>query len=177
MGDLARIIIDVISFVWPFRLVYQWHRGGYYICGRFWRPVGPGLYPVVPWFIDVKVITAVTEVVGIERQDVTLQDKTIVSFSAAAKYRVIDYNLAMNTVMDHEHVCTELLAAVMADRMASVAAERVQPEKRGRLLADLTRWYQEEVEQFGIKVDAVYFTNFVLNPRIFRLIQDSHSTL
>lgn len=174
MEGFVRLAIDIVQFLWPFRLVHQWEMGGYYFRGRFWKVVGPGVYPVIPWFMDVKTVSVVSEPIRTSRQDITLKSGSIVSFTAMAMIRVVDFNLAINTVYDHEHTAIELLEATFAERMASVDADRVSPEKRGRLLADLSRWYQEKVRKYGVEVEEVNFTNFIQDLRTYRLLQDAH---
>lgn len=66
----------------------------------------------------------------------------------------------------------EALSAVLADRLASVDAERLTPEKRGRLMADLTRWVNEETSVYGIESSQVRFVTFVRNARTLRIMQD-----
>lgn len=173
MGDFLRLVLDFIKELWPLRIVHQWERGGYYVFGRFKRELEPGIYPVVPWFTTVKEIEVVPAMIETGRQDITLQDGIPVSFSASAWVRVIDYNLAVNTVYDHEHTVKELLRAVLADKIASVDASRLRPEGRARLLSDLTRWVDQEAHEYGLEVTKVRFTSFVSGVRTIRLLQDA----
>lgn len=172
MGDFLRIVLDSIQFLWPFRLVKQWERGGYYVCGRWWRDIGPGVYPVVPWFTEVYEVGVAEAIVGTGRQDITLSDGTTCSFSAAATVRVIDVNLALNSVDTYTETMQELLAAVLADRLADVDAARLAPEKRKRLFADLERWVAAEALPYGLEVKRVRFTSFLTNVKAHRLLID-----
>lgn len=173
MGDFLRVILDSIQFLWPFRIIKAWESGNYYVFGRYWRTLGPGCYPVVPWFTDVHEVPVVPAIVETARQDITLKDGTVLSFSASAWACVVDVNLAVNTVDDYHQTTQELIRAVLADKLAEVAAERLRPEGRGRLLSDLRRWVDEEARQFGIEISKLRFTSFVTNARTFRLLQDS----
>jgi hypothetical protein len=62
---------------------------------------------------------------------------------------------------------------VLAEKIADVAAERLEPQGRRRLIGDLTRWVNEETIVYGVEVTLVRFTTFVLNPKTFRLLQES----
>jgi hypothetical protein len=53
-----------------------------------------------------------------------------------------------------------------------VDPDRLSPERRGRLLGDLTRWVNEEIEPWGMTSDRVRFVTFVRNARTLRLMQD-----
>lgn len=172
MSDFFRLIGEWLQFIWPLRKVNQWERGLRYHNGRFKRTLEPGIYWIVPWFHEVKAESVVRGIVQTPRLDITAQDGTMVTFQASATVRVIDLHLAVNTVDAYMETTQELLAAVLADRMAKVDASRLAPEGRGRLLTDLAKWVQSECD-FGVEVSKLRFTTFVVNPRPFRLLGDA----
>lgn len=175
MSEFLRLVLDAIQFIWPLRIVQEWERGGYYVRGRWWREVGPGMYAVLPWFTEVRCISVVPAIVSTGRQDITLSDGTLLSFTASATVRVANLNLAVNSVDNYTETTQELVAAVLAEKLAEVDAGRIAPEKRGRLLADLRRWVATEAGTFGVEVTQLRFTTFVTNVRTFRLLQDAPS--
>lgn len=172
MGDFVRLIIDVVQLLWPLRIVRQWERGGYLMCGRWKYEVGPGVYPVVPWFFDVHEVSTATAYCGTSRQDITLSDGSTLSFAAIAKAHVSRAKDAILNVDDFRTSTQEVLAGVLADKLAEVDAARLSPEKRKRLCTDLKRWVGEETDKFGVVVDDVWFTSFVLNVKLHRLLVD-----
>lgn len=175
MSDFLRLLLDSIQYLWPFRMVRQWERGGYYVCGRWWRDIGPGVYPVVPWFTEVTETSVVEAIVGTGRQDITLSDGSMLSFTATATVQVIDVRLALNAVDSYTETMQELLGSVLAEKLAEVDAVRLTPEKRGRLFADLRRWVAEEALPYGIEVRKVRFTSFITNAKAHRLIIDQNA--
>jgi regulator of protease activity HflC (stomatin/prohibitin superfamily) len=172
MGEFFRVIGEWMEFIWPLRKVDQWERGLLYRWGRYVRQLEPGIYIILPWFHDIRADSVVPAIVQTPRLDITAQDGTMVTFQASATVRVTDLNLAVNTVDAYTETMQELLAAVLAERMAKVDAARLAPEGRSRLLTDLARWVQEECN-FGIEVSKLRFTTFVVNPRAFRLMGDN----
>lgn len=173
IGDVVRLILDSLAFIWPFRIVREWERGGYYVTGRWWKAVGPGLYLVVPWFTEVREISIVPAIIPTGKQDITLRNGDTLYFSATATSRVVDFNLAVNTVDNYTETTQELIASVLADRLASVETTRLESDSMRRLLSDLTRWINDESIQFGIEITNVRFTNFVRRAKTFRLLQGS----
>lgn len=173
MSDFLRILLDSIEYLWPLRRVEEWERGGYYVLGRWWREVKPGIYFVVPWFSDIKTASFAEAIVGTGRQDITLSDGSMLSFSATATVRVVDLKAALNAVDEYTETMRESLASVLADKLAEVDAARLTPEKRGRLFADLRRWVAEEAIGYGIEVRKVRFTSFITNAKAHRLIVDT----
>lgn len=172
MGDLIGRLIDWIKELWPFRIVSQWEQAAYYVFGRYKKTVGPGVYPLVPFFMEIRSVSMVPDLVHTDRQDVTLKDGTLLMFMASARVCCVDVNLSENTVVDAEGQARALLASVLADKLADVDPARLKPEGRRRLLSDLQRWVNEETKTFGIETRDVWFTSFVQNPKAFRLITD-----
>lgn len=176
MGELARLLVQWIEFLWPLRLVRQWETGGYYWFGRFQHTIGPGCYPVIPWFSEVREISVVPAIIRTARLDITLSDGSSLTFGASAWAKVTDYNKAVNSVDNYTETAEELLAAVLAEKLAQVDAQRVQPEKRARLLSDLERWVNAESLSFGVEITQLRFTTFVTNVRTYRLLQDTSAS-
>lgn len=174
MSEFLRVLLEFVEFLWPIRRVEQWEMGGYYIFGRWYCEVGPGVWPIVPWFCDVKTISVAEAIVGTGRQDITLSDKSMLSFSATATVRVKDIHLALNSVEAYTETTRELLASVLAERLAEVDAVRLEPEKRKRLFSDLQRWVADEAAAYGIEVSKVRFTSFIVNAKAHRLIIDQN---
>lgn len=172
MGDLLRVLLDAIQYIWPFRIVREWERANFYVCGRYWKEVGPGVYPVVPWFMDVHSNSIAPGIVSTRRQDITLADGTILSFAASAWAQVVSMNLAVNRVDDYTQTVREVVEAVLADRLAAVDVERLASDKRARLLSDCRRWIQEECTPFGVEVSKVRFTSFLTRVKAHRLLVD-----
>jgi len=177
VGDFLKFLVDVIQFIWPFRIVHQWEVAGYYVFGRYKYKIGPGVYPIVPWFMDVKEISSVSGMVATPRQDITIEDGTLVSFSTSAWAKVIDYDLAQNNVYDYQRTTAETIQAVLADKIAQLSSDRLAPEKRGRLLSDLRRWVQEEAAEYGVEISRLRFTSFITRVRAHRFLMDSKDSL
>lgn len=172
MTDFLRLLLDAIAYVWPFRIVYQYQRGCYYVLGRFWREVGPGIYPVVPWFTEVTEADVAEAIVGTGRQDITLADGTMLSFSATATCRVVSARAALNDVDQYRETAQEALASVLADRLADLDVAKLENGSRRRLLTTLRNAVGDELGPYGISVSKVRFTSFILNAKAHRLIID-----
>ncbi|HUQ70673.1 MAG TPA: SPFH domain-containing protein [Planctomycetaceae bacterium] len=161
--------------LWPIRMVQQWERGGLMVNGKWKREVGPGIYWVIPWFMHVEERSMAEAICGTPRLDITLKDRSTLSFSASATVQVVDVSKAVCTVDTYQETIRELLAAVLAEKLAEVDADRLLPENRRRLIADLKRWVQVEAEPYGVEIKAVRFTSFLQNAKAHRLIIDQTS--
>lgn len=173
MGDFLRVLLDSISYLWPFEIIRQYELGGMYLFGRFRRVLSPGLYFRVPFFQHVINVTAVPYMVVTPRMDLTMRDGRPLSVVASAWVKVSDFNLAINTVDSFHSTTTEIIKAVVADRLARVQPTRLEPENRADLLRDLTGWVAQEAGEYGINVEKVRFSTFVLGARTYRLLGDA----
>ncbi len=172
MGDFVRLVIDIVQLLWPFRLVHQWERAGFYVAGMYWIDVGPGVYPVIPWFMDVKPVSVVWHPIVSGRQDVTMIDGTTLTFDAMARARVIDVRSALNDTDDYHHSAINDLSAILAEKLATEDPDRLRPRRRGTLFAELTAAVAKDVALYGVEIADVRFLSFVLKVRTYRLLND-----
>lgn len=170
--SLGELILKVLEVAWPFQKVEYWEEGCYYIFGRFWKRVGPGTYPVLPWFFEIVAVSVAPAIISSGRCDITLSDNRTLSFEATAWARVADVVKAINEVDNYRETSTEILASVLSDRLGDVEPERLSPQKRGRLFSDLQKWVAAEAKEKGIDITKVRFKSFVLAPRTYRLLID-----
>lgn len=172
MGDLIRALVEIVQFLWPLRTVHTWERAGYYVCGKWWKEVGPGLKVVVPWFTHVETVSVAQALAGTGREDITLKDGSTLSFSAMATLRVVDVYKALNEVEHYHDSTQELIGSYLADKLAEVDPDRLTPEKRARLFGDLRRGLAAEAAEFGVEITKLRFTSLVTKVRTYRLLMD-----
>lgn len=172
MNDLLQTLIAVLQYSWPFRAVESWERGVYFVFGYRWRVVGPGRWPIVPFFMDVRPVSIVPAVLGTPLLTITLRDGRTLTFSAAATVCVTDAWKAFE-VDDYDETTRELVGARLAEKLAEVDAARVDPDNRRRLMGDLIRWLNDETKEYGVAVRALRFTNFSVNLRTYRILTDT----
>lgn len=174
MTDFLRLVVDVAAFLWPFRIVWQWEAGAYYVCGRYVCRVPPMVWPVVPFFFDVKTVNMVPDVFSTEEQTIEMQDGGTLTFTASVRMRVTDPALALNNVVDHEENAVEDVAAVLAETLADMPPERLDPAKRRGLLRKCELEVNKLLGEYGMEVERIRFTNFLRNIRAYRLISSGN---
>lgn len=175
MGDLVRLVIEIMQLLWPFRMVEQWENGALYACGRYWKTLGPGTYPVVPWFMVMRTANMVPAILGTGRQDITLKDGKVLSFAATATVKVIDVALAFNSIDNYHETTQELMASFLAEQLAEVDADRLSPEKRSRFFTTLEKKLADQTAKYGVELTNLRFTSFVLNARTYPLLMDTNA--
>lgn len=173
MEGILRLFGEWIQFLWPMKKVKQWQRALRFRGGKFKKEVGPGIQFVIPWLHDIHAESMLKGIVQTPRLDITAKDGTVVTFQASAWARVTDLQLAYMHVDAYMETTTENMAQIIATKLAEVDAERLQPEKRRRLLTDLQMWVNQQSSTYGVEITDLGFTTFVVNPRTFRFLGDN----
>ncbi len=172
--NFLETLLDFLARFWPFDIVDEWEEGVFYFCGRAWRKkYPPGVYGFIPWFTRIETVSVVPTVISTPLLNITLMDGKTLCYSATAIVQVIDPWLALNAIDDYQESVGELVASRVSSKLASVDAERLDLERRGRLLPDLIRWLNQDTEQYGVTVRDLRFTNFAINQRAYRLLTDT----
>lgn len=171
--NFVQSIIELLKSFWPLAKVEAWERGEYFICGWWWRSVGPGIKVIIPWFSDVFTVPIQPTPIATPRMDITLRSGSNISFVAAAVIQVTDTRKAIVEIDDYKESTHEILAAVLADRLARVKEDRLDAENRAALLRDLRDWVNAETSAFGVECRSVRFTTFVQGSKTFRLLTDA----
>jgi regulator of protease activity HflC (stomatin/prohibitin superfamily) len=174
MNWLATLISFLERF-WPLAQVEQWEIGTYYILGRAMKwQLKPGwLYPIIPWFTRVETVSVVPHPLSTPLLNITLSDGRTLGYSATAIVSVFDPWLALNAIDDYEESTTELIASKTSEFLAQEDADRLNHSRRGRLINSLINEANKELNEYGVMVSALRFTNFALEQRTYRLLTDS----
>lgn len=175
LSDFFRTLVDFVAFWWPLHIVPPWERSIRVTCGRQYREVGPGMYWKLPWFMTFHDHTVVAQTVTTGRIDVPLKDGRLLSFEASCLYTIRDIRRAVVDTHDCDMAMLVMLASVLAERFTDEDPGRFDPSRRARLNNSIKDWVQKEAEQFGVEVQWVRLTSFVINPRTHRLLMEQLS--
>jgi regulator of protease activity HflC (stomatin/prohibitin superfamily) len=170
--DLGRFILEIIGYLWPLSKVHPWEKGAYYFCGWYLGDVGTGLYPVIPWFLDLRVEGTISMTFVTPLQTITTQDGGTLTYSASVKLRVVNLGQAYNSVLEWHETALEDITAALSEKLAEVDVQRLEPASRGRLIGACKRTLDTELDSYGVGVDRLRFNNFVRNMRVYRLFND-----
>jgi len=166
---LWQFLVDIVMELWPLRHVEGWETGIRTWFNRPKREKGPGIYLVLPVFGDILTVTTVPYPATCSRQDITLKDGTPLNFAATAWVQVTDATAAKFSVDDYEESVTEIVEAVLAERLAEVEIDRFETvAKRRNFLKELTLLADSQTQDFGVTVERIWFSNFSLKLTTFR---------
>lgn len=151
MAELLRLVVDIVSLLFPFRLIHPWERGLYYLFGHCLATVGPGCYLVIPWFSEVRPVSVVPSV-----HATPIQTVGSVTFSASLVLRVTDPAAAYNTLERYEESALELAGAVLSEALHQGEAD----------LGQVTARINAELAPHGVLVERLRFLNYTTAPAI-----------
>lgn len=190
LNELWQLVVSSIEFLWPFKIVHEWERALYIANGHVvipWRWVAmdrdlrtpmeskelqPGLYFRLPFFTDVHCVAVSWNYVDSKRLDLTLKDGRTASFEAVAKVRTVDVVAAYVGYYDFDIDIVAAFRAAISETLVEAEPERFDAGKRGRLLGtSLLRATREAIGPIGHECESVQVTTFVLQPKVFRLLQ------
>lgn len=158
MAELLRLIVDLAGLLFPFRLVHTWERGLLFLCGRcVRRHLPPGLYPVLPWFTDIRCVSVVPSVHQTPVQ--TIGDLT---FSLSLTLRVFDPWAAYNTL--------EAWAESSAELAAAVAAEEMRGKTGSPDVGAIRDAINRELAPHGVEVLRLRLLDYVTGAPVVRLL-------
>jgi hypothetical protein len=174
MGDFLGRLLDWARDLWPFRTVEPWEDGFYVTLSKPGKRVGPGIWPVVPYFQDVKALSVAESRVTSPMLNVVLQNGKRLAFSVSARVRVVDVVKALVDVGSYQETSGEEIAAHMAEVLSEAPAERFETiQKRRNFIAKATDTLNERTNVYGVEVIEVQFTNWIEDIRTYRILSDS----
>jgi regulator of protease activity HflC (stomatin/prohibitin superfamily) len=175
MESLAKLLMDVVTLLWPFHLVKTWEQGLYFVCGRYQWTCRPGLKLVIPWFCEVKCVSIVPEIETTPLQTVTLRDGQTLTYSASLTIQVVDAERAYNRVGHWSETIIELSAGVVSACLADAEPRRIidpSRSKRENLLDEIRDEINAVASAYGVEVRALRLNNFALGIPTLRLLMD-----
>jgi regulator of protease activity HflC (stomatin/prohibitin superfamily) len=175
IAEVLAILVQIVTYLWPFRIVKEGEIGELYVFGRWRKELGEGCYFIVPFFMSISDVSIAWDPVRTGRIDIRTADDKPLSFSCSARSRVIDARRMLRELDDYKGTAHNIVSSVIAERLGQVKAERLLADGRGRLFFDLRRWVQEEATPFGIEIADVRFTSLVLDTPYLRLLMEDKS--
>lgn len=167
-------LLEWIKEMWPLRKVEPWERGFYLIWSQVRRKVGPGIWPVVPYFMDVASLSVAVARAKTPLLTIKLLSGKQLCFSASARVRVVDPELAIVNVQDYQETAGEELEAKLAEALSEAPMDRFDTiQRRRNFITKARAELNETLAEYGIEVIEIQFTNWIEDERIIRLLQDS----
>lgn len=174
MGEtfLATVLQNLMALL-PFLIVQSYQGGVRWVFGKNPKELKPGFHWKL-WLVhQVAVVDMVAEAIELPTQSVMTQDKKLICFSVNIGYRVVDVVSHYCNVQDFVESTVAIAMSHLAKRVREKTMQQLHDDLddlekslRGTLTTRMKDW--------GTEVFSVGFTNFVEQPRAFRLLTDGH---
>lgn len=173
VASLLTVLKELIEFIWPFHRVEPWERGIIVFFGKWTIEVGPGVYPLLWWFIQMHQIRMVPRTTcSASVETITTKNNTHLSYGLIYELQCIDASLAYLTVDDHDEKAGRDVWGVVADVLADLPAERLDPEAQRALRRTCLREVNKRLNVYGMQCNALTF-NTLATMRNYRLFSGS----
>lgn len=173
MADFFTWLSQFIRDLFPFRQVAAWEAGILVVCNRWIWDVGPGVYLVVPYFMEVSTATTVPNFFFTPVLTVTLRDGRTLTFTCSAEVCVVDARMALLEVDRYRESVVEALTSIVSEEMIECDPERLAT-LRGRraLMRSIAETVNEQIGRFGVELRSLRFANFAF-VRTYRILTDA----
>ena len=172
MSDLLRLVMDLLHQLTPCKVVMQWEAGLFYLMGRYQFSMKPGLKVIVPFLMDVRCVSVVPRNEKTPLNTVTLRDNRTLTYQASLFFQVVDAAKAYNSVENWSETVVEIADGLLSELIAEADPERFEPDykKRENLRKKLCEEIDEQCLKYGVKMLDLWFTQFVIGVRTYRLM-------
>lgn len=176
MTDFFSWLGQFVRDLWPFREVAPWEHGVMIVCNRWIWNLRPGVYFVVPFFMEVSTATTVPNFFFTPLLTVTLRDGRTLTFTCSAEVCVVDVRKALLEVDRYRESVVEALSSIVAEEL--VEAEPAQLESlrsRRALMRTIAKEVNTQVSRFGVELRTLRFANFAFL-KAYRIMNDSSTS-
>lgn len=172
--DFIKGLIDWLGGLWdqinPFVIVSQYESAILVRMGVYKRdlPVGLTFLPLKPLFIDqVLVVHNKRDTFSLENVNITTKDNKSASIGAVIEFEVVDPCLFFLEANDALSNAKDISNGVIADYLVDCNWEEI---KQKTTRTEIRRKLGRELEEIGIKVRQVIFTNIAIT-RVFTIFK------
>ena len=144
--------------LWPFNRIQPWELGLLVICGKWTKPLGPGVYFRVPLLMEIHSVECKEQFVDLTNQPLQTLDEKRFAVSGALGYEIVDIKKLFTKVQDFDkslqtYTCGEIAAFITNSDSQDVTAAAIIEEVDGMIRNKALHW--------GIEVTEFFLTAFV----------------
>jgi regulator of protease activity HflC (stomatin/prohibitin superfamily) len=147
-----QFLFEKVEYLWPLKKIKSFQRGVLMSCG--WtcpRALKPGLYPFIPWLMDIEAVNVVEDVVDLPSQSITTKDGKTVTFSANVSYEVTDAVAMWTQVQDFGENLSRVACGHLAMKIREWDWEELQDGQR-KLEISLRDTLTTRVKGWGVRI-------------------------
>jgi len=165
MGDFLIKIWDTILALLPrFIMISPHERGVYKFFGKWTREVGPGLYLIWPWCVDMGYDVCAPRVCGYSSQSISTKDDVAVAVDSALAFHIQSATKALFNVDNYEDSLGNILQGEIERYITARTWEECKDTQA--MGVEVLKAVRESARGWGLYIKDVYFTSFVKHKAI-----------
>lgn len=171
--DFFISILDLFRF---FDVIDAYEEGIQLRLGKFLRKLGPGLWFKLPFNIDdIRKVNVVYDTMLFKKKTVTMADgKTNLSYSIGVGYTIDDIKTFFLEVEDAESALLDSASMAAPGVIKNyLPADMLSEAKMREIEREILKVARRKARRFGINLELVAFDEFVINCKVYRIIQDT----
>ena len=176
MTAVVLIVIAVLLIAGAHRLkllpvrvtIFEYQRGLRYNRGRFSGVLQPGQYLIAPMFTTIVAVDARQGVASISGQETPSKDGTPLKFNLAARFRVVDPALAVNSVQSYQAEMHVALQLALRETASEYDAEELMTARKSFGEALLAK-SKDQCLKMGVELLGVDIKDLILPPELKRM--------
>jgi regulator of protease activity HflC (stomatin/prohibitin superfamily) len=156
LAVVAVVVVVIVVARYGLRrtTVYEYERGIKYVQGKFQAVMPPGQYWYLAWFTAIRKVDVRPRFASITGQEILSSDGVTLKVSVAAKFEVVNPDLAVNKVQDYQETLYTELQLALRQIIGSVDIDSVMTtrEEISKKLAEMT---QAKARELGLRLISV----------------------
>lgn len=150
------ILAALIYLKTPIRrvTVFEYEKGLKYSTGKFEQILEPGQYWYVPFFSSIQKIDMRPRFVSITGQEVLSSDSITLKVSLAAKYQIVNPDIAIHNVHDYQEALYLELQLALREIIGNAAIDTLL-ESRNEFSEKLFELTHEKIKELGLELLSV----------------------
>ncbi len=159
MNWLTQLIDRLFSWIPKISIVRPDENGVRITCGRWYRPLLPGLYLWWPPIQEIDIINVMSQIIDLREQSLTTLDGKSIAISGAVEYSIRDVTKAVLKVQDYDRSLPTLCLGKIAEYVES---HNFIECKSVIIKEVLRKEIREHVNAWGIAVKHIFVTDNVI---------------
>lgn len=151
------------------KVAAQWEKALLFRLGKFRAVKGPGLFTVLPFFHNVRLVDTRIVTLDIPRQEAITKDNVPVSIDGVIFMRVENPADAVIRVQNFTHAIRQYAQTALRDVIGAVTLDEILADREG-VGQRIEQMVEAEIEGWGMEVAAIRIQDIVLPEDLKRVM-------
>lgn len=151
------------------KVAAQWEKALLFRLGKFKAVKGPGLFTILPFFDNVRLVDTRILTLDIPRQEAITKDNVPVSIDGVIFMRVDNPADAIIQVQNFQHAIRQYSQTALRDVIGSVTLDEILADREG-VGQRIQSMVESEIQGWGLEVAAIRIQDIILPEDLKRVM-------